>query len=187
MLLLKRPNLVVNSHDVPGPKYTMWATVNAMRGMTASDLLNEIVRWNRAAREQEETQLLNVVINCHGREDGGLAIGGKGSGAFVDSQNVNIFSVLKKRNLGTIWLVACQAAAGVQGKRFCQLLATNTGCRVIASDEDQWVEAWGAWRLGVVPGSRNQIDEYEGKVFCFWADGTSGEIDPHEDIDTILD
>jgi len=187
MLLLKRPNLVVNSHDVPGPKYTMWATVNAVRGMTASDLVNEIVRANRAALEQEETHLLNVVINCHGLEGGGLAIGGKGTGVVVDSSNVGSFSVLKKRNVGTIWLVACGAAEGADGKRFCQLLATSSGCEVVAADVDQYVEAWGAWRLAVVPGSRNQIDEFEGTVFSFRANGTSGEIDPHEDIDTILD
>ncbi len=191
MLMLKSPSFVINSHDVPGPNYRMWESMEAPPGMNAGAAALEIVRVNRLALEYKRTQLLNVVINCHGAEGGGaLYIGGADSAternAKTDISTVNAFSVLKRRNIGTIWLVACQAAKGNSGKQLCQMLATVSGSAVVASDENQMVGAWGSIRI-IQGGGRGQIDEFEGKVHAFWPNGTMGEINPHEDIFTILE
>lgn len=188
MLMLKSPSLVINSCDVPPPRYRMWETVNASRGMNAGAAVNEIVRVNRLALEYEQTHLLNVVINCHGADGGGaLYIGGEDDpGSRINISSVNAFSVLKGRNIGTIWLVACQAAQGNGGKQLCQALAVASGSEVVAADEDQDTGVWGAFRI-IQGGGRGQIDEFEGTVYSFRPNGTMGEIDPHEDIYTILD
>jgi hypothetical protein len=184
MIMMQSPSLAINSCDVPGPNYRMWETVNAQKGMTPMMLLNEIVRVNRLALEYKQTQLLNVIVNCHGGS-GRLYIGG-GNSSPLDINSVGVLSPLKGRNIGTIWLVACKAAEGVTGKHFCQTLASVTGSQVVASDKSQEVEWWGAVRI-VQGGGRGQIDEYEGKVFSFTPIGQIGEIDPHNDIFTILD
>jgi hypothetical protein len=49
MLMLKSPSLAINSHDVPGPNYRMWETVDAPPGMNATDVVHEIIRVNRLA------------------------------------------------------------------------------------------------------------------------------------------
>ncbi len=188
MLMLKSPSLAINSHDAPWPRFRMWETVDAARGMNAPEAVNQIIRVNRLALEYEQTQLLNVVINCHGADYGGaLYIGGEDSpGDRINISAVNAFALLKKRNIGTIWLVACQAAYGNMGKQLCQSLAVTSGCQVVASDEDQDTGVWGGARI-LQAGGRGQIDEFEGDVYAFRADGSSGKIDPHEDIYTILE
>lgn len=183
MIKMKSPSLAINSCDVPGPNYRMWETVNAKEGMTPAMLLNEIVRVNRLALEHEQTQLLNIVINCHG-SPGRLYIGG-GKSAPLDVGNVGIFSVLKPRNIGTIWLVACNAAQGSAGKQFCQTLATICGTQVIASDATQDVGVWGAFRI-IQGGGRGQIDEYEGTVYSFTPAAGMGIINPNNDVFTVL-
>ncbi len=191
MLMLKSPSLAINSHDVPGPNYRMWETVDAPPAMNAADVVHEIIRVNRLALEYERTQLLNVVINCHGADGGGaLYVGGCSSdsekAARINIGNVNVFSLLDRRNIGTIWLVACQAAAGNLGKQLCQQLAMVSKCQVIASDDDQSVGVWGTIRI-LQGGGRGQIDEFEGSVFSFTPVGGMREIDPHEAIYTILE
>lgn len=183
MIKMKSPSLVVNSNDVPGPNYKMWETVNAMEGMSASQLLGEIIRVNRAALELESSQLLNVVINCHGGP-GALYVGGLNSPP-VDMGNVGVFGWLRHRNLGTIWLVACNAARGTEGKQFCQALSQLSGCQVVAADETQDVGVWGSIRI--VSGRSGLIDEFEGTVYSFTVAGGMRAIDPHEAIYTILE
>jgi hypothetical protein len=183
MLMMKSPSLAINSCDVPGIKYEMWETVNAPSGMTPQALVNEIVRVNDIALRREKSQLLNVVINCHGY-GGGLAVGGK------DSLNVNItnvasFAALSGRNIGTIWIVACRAAAGIAGKQLCQTMATLSGCQVVAADESQEVGIWGSYRLTV--GMKHQIDEFEGQLYSFTPVGQFSPIDPHSAIFTTLE
>jgi hypothetical protein len=152
--------------------------------MTTPSLLENIVRVNRLALEFKRTQLLNVVINCHG-EEGKLYIGGEKYPA-MDMSNVGVFALLKPRNIGTLWLVACHAAGGNAGKQLCQTLATVSGTQVVASDATQKVGLWGSFRI-MQGGGRGQIDEYEGTVFSFTRGGGMGEIDPHADIFTILE
>lgn len=184
MIMMKSPSLAINSCDVPGPKYRMWETVNARQGMTPAGLVNEIVRVNRLALEHEQTQLLNVVINCHG-SDGHLYIGGAKSPT-LNISNVGVFSLLKTRNIGTIWIVACQVAGGAAGKQFCQTLSIASGAQVVASGVSQNVGVWGSFRI-IQGGGRGQIDEYEGTVYSFTPAAGMGKINPHNDIFTILE
>jgi hypothetical protein len=188
MLMLKSPSLVINSCDIPWPKYRMWESVNAPPGLDAAGTVSHIVRVNRLALEHERTQLLNIVINCHGAEGGGaLYIGGLDyPAARINSDSVGAFSVLRGRNLGTIWLVACQAAEGYLGKDLCRKLAMTTGSQVVAADEDQDTGIWGGFRV-IQGGGRGQIDEFEGDVYRFTPDGGMGITDPHESIFTILE
>lgn len=185
MIKMQDPSLAINSHDVPGPNYKMWRTLNSPKGMTAEEAVHFIIRVNRLALEFEGTQVQNVVINCHGLDGGGrLYVGGLGY-IGIDIDTVGSFSLLKGRNLGTIWLVACQAAAGADGKQLCQALATNSGCQVVASDDDQDTGIWGSFRI--VTAADGLIDEFEGTVFSFAPMGGIRAIDPHEAIYTILE
>jgi hypothetical protein len=185
MLMMKHPSFVINSCDVPGFQYRMnWWTINPQAGFTARELVNEITSADNMAKKSLNSPLLNVIINCHGSNAGGLAIGGK-EFTHLDMKNVSLFILLAGRNIGTIWLVACEAAQGSQGKAFCQALAAISGCQVVAADEEQEVGVWGTYRLNM--GAFNQIDEFEGNVYSFTPKGPMTVIDPHSDIYTILD
>jgi hypothetical protein len=163
----------------------MWRTIDAAPGMTAQSMVGEILRANQIALDAQHSQLINIVINCHGMEGGGkLLIGGKGSPG-IDIKTVGEFASLKNRNIGTIWLVACQAAAGVSGKMLCQVLATISGCQVVAADTDQDVGVWGGYRI--IAGSAGIIDEFEGTVYSFTPKGLWNVIDPHTDVFTTLE
>jgi hypothetical protein len=163
----------------------MWRTIDASRGMTTHSMVGEILRANQIALDAQHSQLLNIVINCHGLEGGGsLSIGGKGLPG-IDIKTAGEFASLKSRNIGTIWLVACQAAAGVGGKLLCQNLATVSGCQIVAADTDQDVGAWGSYRI--VAGSAGIIDEFEGIVYSFTPIGLWRVIDPHTDVFTTLE
>ncbi len=188
MIRMKRPSLVINSHDVPWPRYRMWETIDAAPGTNAQAVVEMIVRANRQALMQEESPLANVVINCHGGDGGGvLWVGGENDLASrINQERLAPFALLKKRNIGTIWLVACQAAADPFGKSFCQQLSSLSNCQVVAADEDQYVGLWGGSRIAR-PGGGNQIDEFEGNVFSFTPAAGMATIDPHESIFTILE
>jgi len=185
MILMQEPSFAFNSVDVPGPSYTMWATESGEKGMTVDDLVGLIGEATRSAWEQKQTNLRNIVINSHGLEGGGkISIGGRGLPG-LDANNASQFSFLKnsRGGTGTIWLVACQAAAGSAGKNLCSSLAMASGYQVVAGEDDQETGVWGSWRL--VTGMAHHIDEYEGTVYGFYAGGGWREIDPHDDIYTI--
>jgi len=185
VIMMQQPALAINSDDVPGPKYIMWQTKSAPRGVEAGWTVSQILASNREALYYHRSQLLNVVINCHG-SDGSLAIGGRGAGGgHINSSNVGAFVSLKGLNIGTMWLVACEAAKGPAGKAFCQTLSTLSGCQVVAADEEQDVGFWGGYRL--LAGLHGQIDEFEGTVYRFTVVGGMQAIDPHKDIYTIKD
>jgi len=186
MIMMKQPSLAINSDDVPGPKYHMWQTIQAPRGVRALWTVNQILKANGDARKFQDSPLANVVINCHG-DPGTLWIGGvpdeDGDAYGAIDDDVGVFRALKPHNIGTIWLVACQAAKGAVGKEFCQQLATFSGCQVVASDEYQEVGVWGTYRL--LDGLHGQIDEFEGNVYRFTVTGGMQLIDPHEAIYSI--
>ncbi len=186
MIKMKSPSLVINSHDVPGPNYRMWETINASEGMTVTMLVNEIIRVYRITLEDNEG-LYNIIINCHGWDGGGgLSIGGMGKEALT-TRNAPYFSLLKTRRIGTIWLVACQAAKGNSGKELCRAIAYHSSSLVVASDEDQSVGIWGGYNVWYGRAfNAHHIDEYEGTVFGFYPNGMMNVIDPH-DVQTILD
>jgi hypothetical protein len=183
MIKMNQPSLVFNSDDVPGPKYIMWQSKDAPRGVSAQWTVNQIAMSNADALLHKKTSLANVVINCHGDYDA-LAIGGLGTGGGkINSTNVGAFATLKPLNIGTIWLVACKMARYDASKTLCKLLATMSGSQVVAADEDQETGVWGTYRL--LCGLHGQIDEFEGNVYSFTPDGGMRIIDPHGDIYTI--
>lgn len=187
MILLQKPSLVINAHDVPFPKYKMWKSVDAKKGMTAAETVTTIFSANTIALTQAGSQLLNVVINCHG-DAGGLCIGGIGKPS-INITNVGVFSALNGINLGTIWLLSCLAAKGSYGKQFCQALASASGSQVVASDSDQDVGVWAGKRILVSrlfnrPGL---IDEFEGTVYGFTPAAGMYRCNPHSDIFTVLE
>jgi Domain of unknown function (DUF4347) len=184
MILMDEPSYAFNSVDVPAPTYRMWITENGDAGTSVPDLVRSIAEATRAALEQKQSNILNIVINSHGLDGGGkIFIGGKGRPG-LDMSNVQQFSFLRGRGAGTIWLVACQAAAGPLGKQLCQSLAIFSGYQVVASDADQDTGAWGTFRL-LAQYFSHQIDEFEGTVYGFTASGNIRAIDPHDDIFTI--
>lgn len=162
----------------------MWESMTGHEGMDAAMLVHKILQANTLAWDIERKALRNIVINSHGLEGGGrISIGGEGR-IGIDLDRSHEFLRLKRKNMGTIWLVACQAAAGPAGKRLCQAIATNSGCQVVASDEDQDTGVWGTVRLVT---SLYNIDEYEGTVYSFTPLGGMRMIDPHKDIFTTGD
>lgn len=181
MIGMKYPSFAFNSVDVPGPNYRMWRWMEGYRKLTAMTLVNWILLIDEEARESEGIPLQNIIINSHG-EGGLVRIGGQGELSLSKDTSV-AFTRLKGKNLGTIWLVACQAASSDYGKNFCTTLAGNSGCQVIASDEYQKVGFAGTLNLGTW-AMHNHIDEYEGTVYAFTPSGGIRIIDPHDDQGT---
>ena len=115
MIKMESPSFSFNSVDVPGPKYRMWESMTGTKGFTAAMLTNKIDQVNRLAWEYEGGPLRNIIINSHGLEGGGrISIGGKGE-IGISMYSVGELLPLKNMKLGTIWLVACQAATGAPG------------------------------------------------------------------------
>jgi hypothetical protein len=183
MIKMQQPSLCINSHDVPGPNYRMWKSVEVPEGTTASDVSRLIVSANISALLEEDTPLRNIIFNCHGRP-GGLLIGGDGKPAITEA-DLGVFAILKHYNVGTIWLVACKAARGAAGQSFCQKLSKVANTIVIAGEDSQSVGAWGTYRI--YAGLAGHIDEYEGTVYGFTPlTGMSVGIDPEDFVNTVL-
>ena len=49
MIKMNQPSLVFNSDDVPGPKYIMWQSKDAPRGVSAQWTVNQIAMSNADA------------------------------------------------------------------------------------------------------------------------------------------
>ena len=157
MIKLKQPSLALHSCDVPGYEFEMWQTWKMPKGARAMD----VVYWILYARDHTpELWLRNVVINCHGH-DGKLAVGGDGQPS-INSSNINIFSQLRGKDIGTIWLVACMVASTGTGKYFCQRLAQLVGCSVVAADANQYGAIW---------CPRYHVDNFEGHTYEWDAAG----------------
>lgn len=176
MLKLEEPTFGFNAHDVGFPHYKMWETIDAPRGADVQLLLDSIVRANRLALENQQKPLANIVLNCHGYP-GRVWLGGVFSG-FLDMSTLSALSVLKPKNLGTIWLTSCAAAKESRGKLFCMTLSLLTGCPVVASEASQEVDMWGAWRIK--SGLPGLIDEMEGTVLRFTANSVYSRVNPHD-------
>jgi hypothetical protein len=182
MIMMEQPSFCVNSVDVPGPHYAMWRTVEAAEGTTSAQLVAQIIAMNTVALATENSPLRNIIINCHAYP-GGLLIGGQGHSS-VNIDNVGDFQALHNLNVGTIWLVACRAAFGDDGLRFCQALANAAGTQVIASDDYQSVTFVQTIRYYTAPSG--QIDDYEGTVYSFTVTGGMQRgIDPEDVVWTV--
>ena len=163
MIKLKQPSLVLHSCDVPGYKYQMW---QSWRMPKAASIYN-VIYWILYARDHTpELWLRNVVINCHGG-DGRLYVGGAGQ-ATINQDNISAFGQLWGKDLGTIWLVACEVANTSTGRSFCQRMARLAGCSVVAADAKQYVETgtcpWGC------------VDNFEGHTYEWDGAGTKSGV-----------
>jgi hypothetical protein len=84
--------------------------------------------------------------------------------------NVADFQPLASRDIGCIWIHACNPAETEWGKRFCSKLASNSGTTVVASADVEW--SWHSfWGTLLMPAGN--IDDFEGRVYQFNADGSS--------------
>jgi hypothetical protein len=188
MIKMSSPSVVINAHDVPGPKYRMCQTVDADEGVTAAQAVEYILTANQIARNYANKPLQNVIINCHGSDLGmALYIGGQDHdrrGGGIRKNTVGHFARLKPLHLGTFWLVACQASATSDGKELCQRLADTAGVQVVASELDQEVGIVGGYHL-YKRKHYDVIDEFEGPVYAFNPSAPPRRINPHTDIFTI--
>ncbi len=171
MIKLSEPSLALHSFDVPGYKYKMWQTRKMAKFTNATDVVNEIL-WSIG--QAPDQQLGNVVINCHG-SPGTLYIGAtdkyleaKDTDITININNLGAFSSLKKKGLGTIWLVACRVAKGTEGDNFCASLARAAGCNVVAADKKQFVNF--GYYLSACPD--NCIDRFEGTAYLWDSTGS---------------
>ncbi|MCI0379685.1 MAG: DUF4347 domain-containing protein [Gemmataceae bacterium] len=165
MIKLLQPSLALHSCDVPGYKYRMKETWAMPKGASASD----VVYWILYAHDHTDYGLHNVVINCHGG-DGKLYVGG--DSPTINISNVGIFSQLRKKSIGTIWLVACNVAKTGTGKYFCEQLAMNSGCTVVAANVTQHVNA--AFYFRCCP--KYCLDNYEGTTYSWDSGGKRSQI-----------
>lgn len=168
MIKLKQASLALHSCDVPGYKYQMHTTWTMPKGATAEN----VVYWINYARQRApEMYLHNVVINCHG-SPGGLHIGGdagKPGGFLMTKAHTGSFQKVRQHgDVGRLILVACEVASGNKtddklGKDFCQKLAIDSGCFVVAADKIQKVDFW----FEYIRHPDGAIDDFEGKVYEF--------------------
>ncbi len=118
------------------------------------------------ARDGQGGKLKSLVLNCHGAA--GYLIMGEGfwnvhTGMFQAWQGL----------VDTIWITACEIASRVpnpnvpaqsgDGFLFCQQMAINARCNVVASLHTQWVP-----RQTIPNGS---VDSFEGRLLCWKPDG----------------
>lgn len=188
MIRMEQPSFCFNSSDVGEPHYKMWKTIVGPAGMTPSQLVAEIVMANNASLQEHGKSLQNIIFNTHGFS-GGLNIAGlyENDGVTRNTmykKDLGVFGILKPFNVGTIWLVSCDAAATERGQSFCQALANVAGTQVIASDASQEVTTWQGVQLFLA--FRWNIDDYEGTVYSFTpAGGMRKGIDPEKDVWTV--
>jgi len=181
MIMLEQPTFCFNSCDIGPSLYEMWRRWRGRPGMTAPELAGQIFAANMTARQEFRTSLRNIVINTHGY-NGGLYIGGLWA-ASIGKSDLAAFAILKPWNIGTIWLVSCDAAKDSTGQDFCLTLAKTAMTQVIASDSSQVLTRWQGVRLAL--GLSGNIDDFEGTVYSFTPRGTFRGINPQTDVWTV--
>lgn len=173
MIKIKQPALALHSCDIQGvsPLYRMQTTWMMPAGAHAAS----VVFWiSRAVDRSQELELANVVINCHGFQ-GQLDVGGRNSPS-ITLKDVGQFAPLRTKDIGTIWLLACDVAGGTAGQLFRRQLAMAAGCFVVAGDEDQCAENT-AWNANALVG---MIDDFEGTAWLFSPSGSKSVFSVHE-------
>jgi hypothetical protein len=185
---LVQPSLLLNSYAFTdlfgGCGMFMETTWNCPKNTRPKDIVNWILYvYNQTPNKH----LHNVVLNFHG-VSGEIYVGEASPesnyrGTYtpatyisIDPNNVGVFSALKGKNIGTIWIHSCSVAKGYKGKYLCRKMAEFAGCKVVAAEEDQ--EEW--WpSINVIFMSRGSIDDYEGPVYLWDAKGNQGRFYPN--------
>jgi hypothetical protein len=173
MITISQPALALHSSDVPGFRYQMKTTWNMPPGATAAN----VVYWiSYAVDRSAELRLANVVINTHGGP-GKLFVGG-GKKPPIGIGDVALFSKLRTKDIGTLWLVGCLVAIGSSGERFCSQLAAAMGCDVVAANDYQVVEQ--RYMKGNCPFGT--IDDFEGAAYRFSPSGSKEVFSVYEPL-----
>jgi hypothetical protein len=187
MIYIKQPAMAINSFNVPPPYYTM-ADTYVLPPVSTAAMVVELIR--HAAKKYtlgRLSVLRNVVINCHG-SPGALWVGGPANP--ITEADVPLFSALGTSSslpsLQTLWIVACKPASGAKGKAFCAALAKACGCRVVASEDTQWVSGSDRIQMKLIEASHaftgpryvGAIDDYEGVVWQFDQTGIMTPVPP---------
>jgi hypothetical protein len=137
--------------------------------MPQSATSKDVVNWIGMACDQSpELQLHHVVIHAHG-DDALIYVGqdADGNDIMINILNVTDFQPLASRDIGCIWLHLCGPAATNLGARFCLQMAANSGTTVVAATDIQY----GPSGLATLFMPAGCIDDYEGPVYQFSADG----------------
>lgn len=191
MIKLRQPALGLHACDLEPPmrRFKMWQNWQMPRGARPED----VVYWILYARDQAPEQMLpNVLINTHGGFEppiwNKLYIGGRYPEGFdewadppktiastINIQNVAIFKQLRAKDIGTIWLHGCGAAALPYGHDFCRSMAVESGCNVVASEAQQELYPGEAYKY-LWSKYSGYIDDYEGRTFCWTPSGGEYQI-----------
>jgi hypothetical protein len=169
MITLAQPALALNSFGVKSHyALAMWRTWNMPQSTTSKD----VVYWIGIACDQTpELHLHHVVLHAHAA-DGLIYVGedSNGNDNTISPSNVADFQALRSKDIGCIWLHACSPAATAYGARFCLQLAANSGTTVVAATDTQtdWPSI-----LGTLFMPTGNIDDFEGNVYQFSADGSN--------------
>lgn len=178
MIMMEQPSVVFQAHDVD-EDYKMQYTINLHEGATANYVVDRIIEIH------QRTPLRNIIFSSHGNNTT-VSIGGKGQqNVGIQAETLDALTRLKSLNVGTIWLISCNAATGQAGQSFCQAIAKAAGTQVIAAAEGQDVGSWDWWHLNNPFCPDGQIDDFEGAVFSFTPAGGSKLIGDVNDSDLI--
>jgi hypothetical protein len=148
-------------------EYQMWNTRRVYDDVAPRWLADNIAT---IAGSAPEGKLQALVINCHGFIDPKGSFTGLDLGTGIYQADLAKFSRLSGL-VEKIYIVACQAAAGTPGRKFCKELARRTRAYVYASEVNQRC-GWSNLQSLLKGGA---IDDYEGQVFRF---GNSGDVSP---------
>lgn len=174
MIQLQQPALALHAWDTKGFRFRMSTTWDMPRRARPTDVLYWILY---ALDHTPEKKLPNVVIDCHG-DSGKLFVGGEDAWSIHDSLNifnVGVFNQLKGKKVGTIWLHSCWVAWPPEGMTFCEALAEEAGCNIVASQYAQHT-------AGAAPGKKifsypyGCIDDFEGPTYCWNGKGKKYQI-----------
>ena len=175
MITIRQPALALHSCDIKdsGPLYQMQTTWMMPAGAQPAN----VVFWiSYATDRSQDLELANVVINCHGSQ-GKLFVGGARNRP-ITIADVGVFTGLKTKDIGTIWLVSCNVATGTAGQQFCSQLAVTAGCFVVAADNYQCVEK--RYTDRGKNGLFGTIDDFEGTAWLFSPSGSKSVFSVYE-------
>lgn len=175
MISLRPPNLALTSFaDNLGYEFSMWATWKLPKDATPKVVMNWILH---ACKVSPEMRLNHIVLNMHGK-DGHIYVGedANGRGVTINNYNVGVVEDLRKADIGTIWILACELAKSGIGRYLCAEIAKRAGCDVVAANVTQ--AAWNK-TLGAIFMPRNHIDDFEGTIYRWSASGKEEVFNPN--------
>lgn len=184
-ITVPQPAMAVHGHKVPNWKYQMFNTRYVGEDETLDKLCSDIYA---VARGAPGGRLRTLVFNCHGSL-GSVRLSKK---ARLTKKTVatNNFSKLKPY-VDHIILVACKVI-GVRrgnnkdfwnddGVNLCYVLAGQTGARVYASNELQYVDL-----PGRLFGGWGDIDHLEGDILCMPPTGYATWLSSNQALNLML-